>query len=249
MFRKSPTSLPQGRFRRVLCPGIGAVDDLRVETYIERTAASGGGGKSVSSIAQDIFNTAFARLSEPERRQVLDAQEHSHTWINKHGMDPVRVYSRSCLQEVVDLSPHRSLPCKECRGVLSSRAFKTAIHRPRPDDSRYIHTPYRFRSALLGQIYARTIGVRDLLEKKVRNSPFVRYALGVVRGKYKDEVFEGMMEAVLTQHDKDDRGVGKQNFKYSPAYDEFTQILNIQSPAAYKIFAETFPARTGRSWR
>lgn len=102
---------------------------------------------------------------------------------------------------------------------------------------------------LLGQIYARTIGLRDLLETKARNSPFVRYALGAVKGKYKDDVFEGMVEAVLTKHAKEERGVGLQNFKYSPAFDEFTQILNLQSPAVYRIFGETFPTRTGRSWR
>ncbi|KAJ7821613.1 hypothetical protein B0H14DRAFT_2257498, partial [Mycena olivaceomarginata] len=54
---------------------------------------------------------------------------------------------------------------------------------------------------------------------------------------------------VLTKHDKEEQGFGLQNFKYSPAFDEFTQILNLQSPAAYRIFGETFPTRTARSWR
>ncbi|KAF7291444.1 hypothetical protein MIND_01289500 [Mycena indigotica] len=197
---------------RVPCPGIGPDDDIRVTTYLERTAVSGGGGQSVTALSKQFFKRFFSRLDSKQRRQVLDAQEQSHTWENKHHSLPVRVYSRTCKKLVCDLSPLRTAPCRECQQVLRSRSFKTAIHRPKPEDRHYVHTPYRFRSPLMGQIYARAIGVKELIERKSRDSPFIRYTLGALRGEYNDEVFKGLTEAMVTQHDKESRGVGLQNF-------------------------------------
>ncbi|GAW09826.1 hypothetical protein LENED_012023 [Lentinula edodes] len=69
------------------------------------------------------------------------------------------------------------------------------------------------------------------------------------QGKYDDEVFEGLTQAILTKYDKEERGVGMQNFKYSPAYEDFVNIIRITSPAAYRTFKEWFPAKSFESFR
>ncbi|KAF7291442.1 hypothetical protein MIND_01289300 [Mycena indigotica] len=219
---------------RVPCPGIGPDDDIRVTTYLERTAVSGGGGQSVTALSKQFFKRFFSRLDSKQRRQVLDAQEQSHTWENKHHSLPVRVYSRTCKK--LRLRPVSTGPLH----VANANKFS---------DRHYVHTPYRFRSPLMGQIYARAIGVKELIERKSRDSPFIRYTLGALRGEYNDEVFKGLTEAMVTQHDKESRGVGLQNFRYAPAYDDFTQILNLQSPAAYRTFSEHLPAQSQRNLR
>ncbi|KAJ7844580.1 hypothetical protein B0H14DRAFT_2192547, partial [Mycena olivaceomarginata] len=54
---------------------------------------------------------------------------------------------------------------------------------------------------------------------------------------------------MVTKADKEERGVGMQNFKYAPAYDEFCNVLRINSPAAYRAFQEHLPGRSERSFR
>lgn len=49
--------------------------------------------------------------------------------------------------------------------------------------------------------------------------------------------------------DRQERGVGLQNFKYAPAWDEFVNILSIHSPRARTFLATHFQARTDRSIR
>jgi hypothetical protein len=54
---------------------------------------------------------------------------------------------------------------------------------------------------------------------------------------------------MVKQSDKEERGVGKQNFKFAPAYDEFCNEIRINSPAAYRALQEHLPARSERSFR
>jgi len=49
--------------------------------------------------------------------------------------------------------------------------------------------------------------------------------------------------------DKEERGIGMQNFNYAPAWDEFIHIVALHSPRAHKFLSQHFPARTRRSLR
>ncbi|KAJ7875779.1 hypothetical protein B0H14DRAFT_2568628 [Mycena olivaceomarginata] len=49
--------------------------------------------------------------------------------------------------------------------------------------------------------------------------------------------------------DREERGVGMQNFKYAPAYDEFCNVVRINSPAAYRALQDHLPGRSERSFR
>lgn len=90
---------------------------------------------------------------------------------------------------------------------------------------------------------------RDLLTTKNQGgTPCIRYAKGVLQGKFPGgTVFAGMVEAIVQRQDKEERGVGNQNSKYGPAYDEFMHIVQIQSPAAYKFLSTEFPVQTPRN--
>lgn len=80
------------------------------------------------------------------------------------------------------------------------------------------------------------------------NSPCVRYAVAVLSGKYNDtNVFGSLLQAIMSKLDREERGVGMQNFKYPPAYDEFMHILNIKCPAAHEFVSDYLPACTHHS--
>jgi len=46
---------------------------------------------------------------------------------------------------------------------------------------------------------------------------------------------------MVTRHDKEDRGVGMQNFTYNPAWEEICHITSVHSPKAYKALREYLP--------
>lgn len=54
---------------------------------------------------------------------------------------------------------------------------------------------------------------------------------------------------MVTKLDKEERGVGMQNFHHAPAWDEFVHIVGISSPRTHELLKEHFPARTQRSMR
>jgi hypothetical protein len=151
----------------VPCPGITVSDDPRVLQYLKRTGASGGGGRSLPVISKQLFKKLFNQLlKKVDRKVVIDTQMHEWKWKNDHVNH--RVYAIACQQTVVDRSPKPPLPCSECGIILHSKVFKNAIQKPIPSDknSRFIN--YRIRNPLLGSIYARTIGVREIVEDEVQ---------------------------------------------------------------------------------
>jgi hypothetical protein len=82
-----------------------------------------------------------------------------------------------------------------------------------------------------------------------RTTPCVWYAQGVLSGKYDNKVFDGLIEAAVTKHDCEERGVGMQNFHFAPAWDELCHILKIHSPRAYESLSNHLPMRSIRSFR
>lgn len=57
------------------------------------------------------------------------------------------------------------------------------------------------------------------------------------------------MEAVVTKHEHEERGVRMQSFHYAPALDEMCHILRIHSPRAYESLSNHLPMRSTRSFR
>lgn len=87
------------------------------------------------------------------------------------------------------------------------------------------------------------------LFQDAKTTPCVRYAQGVLSGTYDNKVFDGLVEAVVTKHDREERGVGMQNFQYAPAWDEMCHILKIHSPHAYESLSSHLPMHTIRSFQ
>lgn len=149
----------------VPCPGITVADNPKVVQYLKRTGALGGGGRSLPVIAKDLFNKLFSQLTMKKNQQkVVNIQMHEWKWRNDHAN--LRVFSASTVADR-STAGKRPKPCSDCHTILQSKAFKNAIRRPIPSDKNIIFVNRRFRNPLLGQIYARTVGVREIVEDEV----------------------------------------------------------------------------------
>ena len=79
-------------------------------------------------------------------------------------------------------------------------------------------------------------------------APCLLYAKGVLSGEYKnDQIFTGLVEAMVTSKEKEKKGVGLQGFKYAPGLQEFAQIISIHSPRAYRALKKILPLPSERS--
>ena len=152
------------------CPGITEEDNAHVSTYLQRTGVLGGGARSIKVIAEEMFHKLFSKLGKRRKRKVLDAQRHEQKWQNDHAN--MRVFAVACKTLVTDPAPKCPLPCEACAAVLRSKAFTNALRKRTPDEKNFIFTNHRFRSSLLSEIYARTIGLKDLIEAKVSRRYF-----------------------------------------------------------------------------
>jgi len=54
---------------------------------------------------------------------------------------------------------------------------------------------------------------------------------------------------MVTKLEREERGVGMQNFTYAPAWEELCHIAQIHSPRAYKALREHLPAPDPRTIR
>src|SRR5882762_668346 len=145
----------------------------------------------------------------------------------------------------------------------SDTRLRSALWVNMPQDENFKHLNHRFQGKSNAERYPKTQGLLSLIEDKVcepdsepkyilltssiesiqdtKNSTCVRYALGVLDGKYqKHEIFTGLVDAMVRARDREERGVGLQNFEYTPALDKFAHICAITSPEAYRLMQRYF---------
>jgi len=64
---------------------------------------------------------------------------------------------------------------------------------------------------------------------------WVQFAVGAIDGKYdNDQVFLGLIEAMVRKVDWRERKVGNQNFKYAKEVVDFSQLIMTISPQSYR---------------
>jgi len=167
---KNAPTLPA--FETYSCPGLTELDSPKISIYIRRTGALGGGGTSVSSISESLYNKHYIDLSEPRQREVKRKQRHQWLWRNDH-ID-VAVFSVECAHEV-RRSPTdtRVLPCYNCTQLLSRKKFKNAISKPIPLDENLKHVNEEYRNDTLALYYAKAVGLREIMENEVSEALYL----------------------------------------------------------------------------
>lgn len=159
---KNPDDQP---FETSPCPGLTLLDDSRIPPYLQRMGALGGGGEWLVKIAKRLFLKTFSKLRKLEKSEVLTEQQHTWKWRNDHAEE--RVYSVDCKRKVEHRPHDRPPACLSCRTVLLSRPFRNTLAKKTPTDGNYIYVNHRFRPKGLARIFARTIGLRTIIDTEV----------------------------------------------------------------------------------
>ncbi|KAF6765888.1 hypothetical protein DFP72DRAFT_996748 [Ephemerocybe angulata] len=229
----------------VPCPGLTSLDDNRIPRYLQRTQAAGGGARALHIISQEVFGKSFSKLEDLDKKeQVLDIQYHERTWKNEH--QKLRVYSTACEKQVVSGAPKRNRPCPGCATVLLSKKFQVALRKLPGTHFKFI--PLRWQNTLIGELFLRCRELAGILDEDPKRSPLLKVARAFLDGRLEDKaVFKSILIAMATQIDKEERGVGLQNFKYPPAWEEMCQILRDISPQSYEALSKHIQMPTGRS--
>ncbi|KAJ3538768.1 hypothetical protein NM688_g6473 [Phlebia brevispora] len=244
----APTRKPLRQLEKRPCPGLSPKDDVRIATYLMRTGALGGGSRSLPSLAEERYGRTYGELTKQEKAIIDDHYVALFQWRNEQRRS--RVYSTTCLKHIKCEYEGDAQPCSKCLRLLKNTDFIRALNRDIADEDKMKYMNKRYQDPALGDLFIKTSGLRELVQARDSGSPYVRYALGVVDGTYKDnKVLSGLMRSQLTLVDKEARGVGKQNFHWPEAYDRFLHVLFLESPAAYRELSKYLPARSERSFQ
>ena len=81
-------------------------------------------------------------------------------------------------------------------------------------------------------------------------SVYARLASGILEGKLSGyPIVSDLLEALAEDMDRQERGVGRQNFKYGPSLTQFANMCAIVSPELYRILTKHMPLPTLRHIR
>lgn len=136
-----------------------------IPVYLQRSTVRGGGARSVTRIALEQFKKRYRKLLKRQKDTVDDIQVLEHQWRNDH--PNLRVFSTKCKHWVTSKASQLPSPCKQCKLLLSNNRFTVALQKPPPADENYMFTNKRFRDVVLGEHYARTKGLKALVESTV----------------------------------------------------------------------------------
>jgi hypothetical protein len=253
-----------GKKAQMPCRGVSDMDNPSVDRYLRRTGAEGGGGRSIHIISKERFKTDFKNLSRVQKEEVQATQIAEWMWRNDHSR--LRVHATNCERFTSSATLNLSL-CGKCKNLLVTKAFADAIRKKMPEVENLKYNNLQYLNPVLVELYGKAKGLRRIIENKVsnlrhvldqlltinlqdpRSTPCIRYAEAILNGEIKNEVFNDLLEAMCVDLDKTQRGVGLQNFKYAPAWDELCHLIYIVSPRAHWLLGNYFPVRTSRSFR
>jgi hypothetical protein len=161
-----PQAVLENPTKKVPCHGVSGADHTLIPEYLGRTMAKGGGSRSIAKIALGMFQKTFSLLGGKEKKAVDDIQCHEHQWRNDHAK--LRVFSTRCKRSMMVRSDSAdSGSCTECQALLQNNKFTIALRKPTPHKKNYKFVNRRFQDPVLGELYARTKGLQDLIESAV----------------------------------------------------------------------------------
>ena len=160
------------------CLGITASHDERINRFITRTGAEGGGARSVTKIANTLFNKAYGELSERKKSQVHAAQ--MHEWSFRIDRLRMAIHSSKCDKFVLapqgEDGPHT---CSQCLSMYDSdQRLKSGLQKPMPKSTnfKFLNTQYQGKST--AERYAKTQGLLEIIQDKVC---FLLYRVNFIR--------------------------------------------------------------------
>ncbi|KAI0301414.1 hypothetical protein BC826DRAFT_1102007 [Russula brevipes] len=231
------------------CPGLTEKNDRRITQYINRTSATSAGGIDVRVVAKDLFRDDYNNLSEKKKGLARQKQMQTHTWSVDRMRSSIHAIGTSACRGNAVLAIDGALgPCNQCLALLSQRAFRNAISREIPKNENRVYVPHTFQPAEVGKIYK--FGLNELIDGTSSHSDsLTRFVRQVVAGNLDNKpVFLDLVQVLTNEAERRERGLGRQNTKYPPAFDEWCHELLCIRPEAYRSFRLQFAGRTDRNF-
>ncbi|KAI0291530.1 hypothetical protein BC826DRAFT_875479, partial [Russula brevipes] len=223
----------------------------RIKQYVKRTSATSAGGINIHAIAKDLFRDDFKNLSAKKKGLVHQKQLQTHTWsVDSMRMSIHAIRTNPCSGNAQRGADGALRPCNQCLALLSQRAFRNAISREPPKNENRVYIPHTYQPAEVGKMYKFRLnnlidGVRPTSSHTESLTRFVRQ---VVEGNLDDKpVFLDLVQVLTIEAERRERGLGLQNMKYPPAFDEWCHELLCIRPEAYRSFRLQFAGRTDRN--
>ena len=86
-----------------------------------------------------------------------------------------------------------------------------------------------------------------MFSKSPDATAYTRLAVGLIEGKLSGYPIVGdLLKALASRLDREERGVGLQNFQYGASLTEFANLAAIISPELYRLLAQHLPLPTLR---
>ncbi|QRW16715.1 hypothetical protein RhiXN_00302 [Rhizoctonia solani] len=245
----SSTSTPssQQEIER-MCPGLSEEDMSGISNYLLRTTYIGGGSRAYKHFAFALYSIPYAELGAEEQQNVRNEAHGNVAWRVDESRNVVIASACTRIARRGRTSDGRLRSCKNCAALLKLRRFRAAVRYEAKPNQKF--TNRRWVRASSCMQFAKVHGVYELIVNKDERTPAQRFLLQVLKGEMKDrKIFCGMVEVMAMMDDKALRGVGLQNAKYPPEFDQFChEIVNI-SPLAYQTFRNIFGGRTASNFR
>lgn len=149
------------------CSGIMAHHDARVHKTVHRTGADGGGARSVTAIATELFGEMYSDLSKWQQTRVDTKQ--MHEWTFRLDRKHVTIYSTACEKSVMvseeSQGPHA---CPTCLRMLQKDTqLKSAMRQAMPKDENFKHLNEKYCGKADSERYAKVRGLQSLFEDNV----------------------------------------------------------------------------------
>ncbi|THU93771.1 hypothetical protein K435DRAFT_669626 [Dendrothele bispora CBS 962.96] len=212
----------------------------------------GAGSKSKNHYSHLLYDKDYKALTGEEQDTVYTAVLHGRSWRNVSGHNLVAVFAcgeNPCLRLVeVEASNTNISPCENCMIVFHSRPFQIAISKVRAEGAAMKYIPKEYTCPHLGQVFLRYRQLEGLMEEAQVIAE--RFTHHVLAGNFKDdEVFLGIVEAMILAKDRELNGKSMANFKYTPPFDDFMHVLHTLNPRSYRHLSKHIKMRTEQSIR
>ncbi|KAG7095217.1 hypothetical protein E1B28_005992 [Marasmius oreades] len=120
------------------CPGLDRQLNPRIDRYLYRSSATGGGAASRQTLAFSLFPEQFPpgaefrweMLAQRQRRAVLRQEEVQHVWKNSRAVGAV--YAVRCTNTVLCVAGADLEPCQPCQDLFHNHLFQTQLNSRSP---------------------------------------------------------------------------------------------------------------------
>ncbi|KAJ7203239.1 hypothetical protein GGX14DRAFT_570121 [Mycena pura] len=129
--------------------------------------------------------------------------------------------------------------------------FRTAINRNRDKSYEELKcTPKIYNNPIQTKLVMKYKGLQEFLAERSELGIYLRFARAVAEGRYKDnQVFFGLVQTMQMATERRIRGAGMQNFPYPREFREWSFLIRMSSPRAYRNMAQEFRMESERSIR